>query len=93
MHRAFFSIENCCKYHCLFCFRKEEAGNSALPSWFLELVPAIKYDINNVSNWGKYVHLKLQWNPALRTLTIMDSFLGPPPYIFLKFDLLNKDTP
>ena len=29
----------------------EEAG-SGLPSWFLELVPSIKFDINNVSSHG-----------------------------------------
>ena len=30
--------------------RKDEEANSGLPSWFLELVPAVKFDINNVSD-------------------------------------------
>lgn len=49
-------------YHELFCInfkcasyvlyiRKEEVSASGLPSWLLELVPAVKYDINNVSYW------------------------------------------
>ena len=29
----------------------------------------------------------------IRTLIIMDSFLGPASYIFLKINPLNKDTP
>lgn len=38
----------------LICSRKEEeAASSGLPSWFLELVPAVKYDVNNVCNWWK----------------------------------------
>lgn len=31
--------------------RKEDVSASGLPSWLLELVPAVKYDINNVSYW------------------------------------------
>ena len=34
-----------------FIIRKEEVSASGLPSWLLELVPAVKYDINNVSCW------------------------------------------
>ena len=40
---SFFSKNPCIKI-----FRKEDV-NGGLPTWLLELVPAVKFDVNNVS--------------------------------------------
>ena len=36
------------KHPCINIFRQEDV-NGGLPTWLLELVPAVKFDVNNVS--------------------------------------------
>ena len=36
------------KHPCINIFRKEDV-NGGLPTWLLELVPAVKFDVNSVS--------------------------------------------
>ena len=60
-----------------FLFRKEEVTNTGLPPWLLELVPAIKFDINNVSNWRQCDNQKLHSMRVVRLSCNVPESPGP----------------